>query len=332
MPIGILINGFIVILSQLNIRRKNYLLSSVVEVSGHMIIRIINVIYGLFTNGNPYGLIIGNQAGNSAANAFNLLKNLKNEFSGIRNSGSFREILKTARDFKNYPVYMLPGQLLNLLKIQGSIYFIGAGFGQSVLGAYSMSMNLLNIPIQVAGNSVSSVFLKNATEHYYKDPQNLPKFTYDTANSLLLISFLPFAILAVFGKDILLFLLGEVWGDAGMFASILSPYFYCLIVFSPIASVFQIYGKEKILFTFNLFTLVLNTISLSLGIFSKNPYLTMVLFSISNSVIYVILGWKIFMLLKLKYITFLVKISALFISSFLVLMIIKWGFSAFFDI
>ena len=40
-PIGVLINGIIVILSQINIRRRNYVLSSSVDVSSHFIIRII---------------------------------------------------------------------------------------------------------------------------------------------------------------------------------------------------------------------------------------------------------------------------------------------------
>jgi len=331
-PLGVLINGIIVILSQTNIRRKNYVLSSSVDVTCHFIIRIINLVFGIITKGNPYGLILGNQIGNSLAHSYNFIINIKTELKGILENANSKNIIPILKKFRNYPYFILPGQLLNILKIQGSIYFIGAGFGQSILGAYSMSMNLLNIPIQIAGNSVSSVYLKTATEYYHNNAEKLSRFTYKTANSLFLISFIPFSILLVLGKEILVILLGEIWQDAGIFASILSPYFFYLIIFSPLTTLFQIYGREKTLLTFNLFTLIFNILSLSIGLYTRNPYITMILFSISNSIVYIILGWKIFKLLKINFFPFFIRITFLFLFSCLIIYGIKVGLNAVFNI
>jgi len=322
-PAGIFINGFIIILSQLNVRRKNYVLASSVDVSSHILIRLINLIFGLLTKGNVYGLIIGNQIGNVIAYTYNFFRNLRHELIGIKESFSIKQIIITANEYRKYPLLIMPGKLLDLLKIQGSIYFIGAGFGQATLGAYSMSMNLLNIPIQIAGNSVSSVFLKNATEIYHANTSDLPKFTYKIANSLFFISIIPFAVLTTFGKEILVILLGHEWIDSGVYASILSPYFFLLIIFSPLASLFQIYSKENVLFSFNLYTLIFNIISLTIGLISGSAYITMVLFSLSNSIINILLGWKIFKLQKLNFLPFILKIIILFISVSITIFAIK---------
>lgn len=320
-PAGIMINGLVIILSHLNIRRKNYALSASLEAGGNLLIRIINLGYGLLTAGNALGLIIGNQSGMLTAGLVNLFKNYKREFITLKKSLSWSNMRLSMIKHKNYPRYILPGQILNTLRGNLPVYFIGGGFGSVVLGSFSMSTTLLNIPIQIAANSLSSVFLKHATDMHKQPNQNLSVFTHKLANRLFLIGLFPFSYLFVFGEEALSFFLGAEWRQAGLFASYLCPYFFLYIIFTPLYSLVQIHKKEKFILYISILTLILNTVSLIYGMLITNISATILLFSASNIFVSLLQGWYIFKLEKLNFLIFIIKV----IISFILSTIVFWG-------
>ncbi len=325
-PIGFFINGILQILSQWNIRREKYVLSSTLEMSGGLSARLFSLGFGFLTSGNLSGIILGNQFGRTLSVSINIFKTIKKEYKQFIKAISYVSIIKTLKEYSRYPLYFLPVNISNVLKGQIPVYFIIAKFNESILGNYSMAYSLLNLPIQIIGNSISTVFLRTATNIINSGIDELSKFSNKVLNRIQIFSVIPFSIVFVFGSEIFSFFLGSKWINAGVYASLLSPYLYLMIIFSPLVPLMQVFKREKWLFIFNLISLVLSSLALLIGISTDNVENTILFYSISNIIMYIILGWILLNLINLRVLYFLFKT----IISFLVLAaILYWGKSFF---
>jgi O-antigen/teichoic acid export membrane protein len=216
-----------------------------------------------------------------------------------------------------YPLYILPGRIIISLKDQSVIYFIGFGFDRSVLGNYSLSVSVLSIPIQVIANSISSVFLKKASDVYNLDKGKLPAMIYRLIKRLFLVSLLPFSIFTVLGDDLITLFLGQRWELAGQIAVYMSPYFFAMLVIRPIIPVMQILKRERQFFIFNLAGFMMNLFALYIGIRNNDIHLLVLLFSISNYLLYSLQGIYIFKSIKLSYWFLIIGLAVIFPSSIL---------------
>jgi len=300
-PIGILLNGSIALFTPWNIRRKQFIFSSSVAISHNLFIRISNLIIGIFANYINYGLIIGNQIGRFLAVLSYSIKYIRKERKILIHSTSIKNMISVAKEYKNYPFFFMPSKLVSNLRGQSAIYFIGFGFGKSVLGNFSIAVTVLNVPVQIIANSMSGVFLKKANDLYFSKKETLPNFIQDLITKLYIICVIPFTILSVFGKELVLFFLGDQWLLAGKISALLGPYFFTLLIISPIIPVLQVLKKERHLFFFNLSGFLLNILALVFGITYGNIELLIVLYTSSNVILYLIQCFYIFKLNKLSY-------------------------------
>lgn len=300
-PIGVLLNGFMALFTPWNIRRKQFVFSSTVAVSHNLFIRIINLLIGIFTNLISYGLILGNQFGRFLAVFSFYIKYFQREKKFIFQNTSVKNMINAAIEYRNYPFFILPSRLINNLKSQSAIYIIGFGFGKSVLGNFSIAISLLNIPVQIIANSMASVFLKKANDLYVADKNSLPNFIQDLITKLFILCVVPFSILSVFGKELVIIFLGDQWLLAGNMSTILSPYFFTLLIISPIIPILQVLQKERQLFFFDFSGFILNIAALIFGIVWDDIELLLILYTLSNVILYLILCVYIFRLNKLPY-------------------------------
>lgn len=300
-PLGIILNGGIELFIPWNIRQKNYVFSSTLGAGHNLLIRLFNILFGTIGNNIRYGLILGNQTGRFLALLAYMLKYIPQLKNNFRENVSLKNMIRAASDYRNYPLFFLPGRLVNLLRNQVAIYFIGAGFGKSVLGNFSLATSVLNIPIQILSNSLSAVFLKEANDLFMENPRQLPVFIHALLSRLFLVALLPFSILSAFGQELITFYLGDQWPLAGKMSIILGPYFFVFLTVSPVISVLQILNKERQFFVFNMTGLILNLIALTLGVFLDNIELLMIFYSACNIILYLI---QCFYILKITGISY----------------------------
>ncbi len=322
-PLGILLDGGIAVFTPWNVRRKQFLFASIVSSGHNLIIRIINLIIGIAIRNNNFGLIAGNQAGRLLAVLTHLIKNFKQESKPFFQHISISRMVSVAKEYKNYPLYFLPGRVIGNLKNQSAIYFIGLGFSKSILGNFSIAVSVLNVPIQILANSLSSVFLKKANDLYNEDKKLLPSFINNLITKLFILGVLPFAVLSVFGEYLVTFFLGDQWPLAGRISAWMGPYFFLSLIISPVLPVFQVMKREQNLFIFNLTGFVLNTGALLTGYLLNDIEWLIILFTASNVLIYIIQGIYIFKLNQLSYTRFLAGILIIYPITILILYYIK---------
>jgi O-antigen/teichoic acid export membrane protein len=300
-PVGILLNGCIELFAPWIIRRKLFIFSSTIGVGHNFLIRVFNLIIGIFASNISYGLIIGNQAGRLLAVFSYFSRYYFKERKSFLKDISIRNMIRTAKEYRNYPFYFLPSKLVNNLRNQAAIYFIGLGFGKSALGNFSIAASVLNIPIQIFSNSMSTVFIKKANDIYVSNKENLPLFILELLTRLFLIAVVPFAILSVYGEDLITLFLGDQWILAGKMSALMGPYFFTLLIISPVISILQVLKKERQLFLFNFTGLLLNVLALLSGLLLKNIDLLILLYTVSNVVLYLIQCFYIFKINNLPF-------------------------------
>lgn len=152
-------------------------------------------------------------------------------------NGSWRLVFKFSRHSFNNLFYfgskLLFSNLLSRIYANSYRFFIGKFYSPATLGLYSKSVNLQQLP----SSTIVSIFTKVAYPYLvrYQDDNTKLKFYY--GKLLGLSTFLLFPIIAwmtVFAEDIVLFLLGPKWEEAGKYLQIVSlaGFFYPFNLFS----------------------------------------------------------------------------------------------------
>lgn len=183
----------------------------------------------------------------------------------------------------NFSKWMLLKGILGYIRAQFDTLMVSKLFGVSALGGYNMMKNLSFIPAQdivvPATEPLLSSFSKVKGDHY--------RLTYQIGFSTMIISLLIFpvvAFLAQFYQLVITVLLGQKWMEYSLLLGIMS---ILILTFSFVA-IFQhaltAVGKVKIIFMYDLFS-VITVISLLLII----DFSTLIEFTIIRCVLALVL-------------------------------------------
>ena len=80
------------------------------------------------------------------------------EWGELRHTFSWAKVRAVAYEFRQFPLHSLPGAYVNTLSTQRPIFFLTSGFGATVVGLYSFSVTLLEIPVGLTGGAIAPVF------------------------------------------------------------------------------------------------------------------------------------------------------------------------------
>ena len=153
-------------------------------------------------------------------------------FDGI----SINSMRKTFFENYRFVLFSLSAELVSVVTSQLPIFIIATRFGSISVAMYVLVLRVLSIPVGLLGSSVLTVFQDKAGQEY-RDWGNCKDTYLRTFRYLILLSFVPFFILHLFGSNIVSFLLGSQWTLAGEYAEILAPMLLIAFVSSPLSYV-----------------------------------------------------------------------------------------------
>lgn len=158
--------------------------------------------------------------------------------------------------YKKFPLFQWPSDLLGTISKQIPVQFISLYWGNSILGAYSMCLQILGIPSKFFAGPVNRVFYREAIERYSRG-ENIGPFAFNILKTYVRIAIVPISILIIFGGPVFAFVLGEKWRLAGEVASILGVYQLMSFCNSCLSGKFVVIRKQQIILILNLVRLVL---------------------------------------------------------------------------
>ena len=254
-PLVILIVGIYNVLNFYNIRNKKY-----VEVSKSNVTKSISLVLSQISLGfmglGSSGLIIGQFISYFSGN-FVLLKTIRPKFEYLK-SVLFDDLIKIAKRYKKFPLFSLPGNLINSMTLNGTPMLISGIFGVSILGFYSLAIRLLGSPTSIIGNSLGQVYFQQASK-VKAGGGSISKLFLRTLYTLSIISVSIFSVLYFIVEPLFTFIFGEDWAIAGTYAKILIPLVAVRFVSSTLSNTLTILEKQEWTFVINgiLFTTTL---------------------------------------------------------------------------
>ena len=204
----------------------------------------------------PLGLFLGHIAQEAAGitSLFSKLVQLKPE---LLKTFSWSGIKYAAKRYKKFPLVQSWSQLLLALGTQLPVLLIGAFYGVEVVGIFGLAQNMINMPMDLIGQSVAQVYYAEISKYGKNNPKKIYKLSVSIIKKLFWVGLIPIGLLIAFGPWVFKLVFGPEWLDAGVYARFLSILILTRFISSPIANIFNVYEKQSLQLTLNIVRVVL---------------------------------------------------------------------------
>jgi len=196
----------------------------------------------------------------------------------LRNSIRVSAIRENATRYRALPKYDIWNALLTTVSWNMPLYILAIYFQSDVIGYYSLSLSFLLLPVNLLSGSISRVFFRNASLARFD--ASLPDLIASTVSNLALLSFFPFLVLSIMGRDLFIVLFGPQWNAGGIYIEMLAPMVMVQFIASPMGVLFNILEMQKVSLIYAIIILPIRMLSIILGGVLGNPEIAIALFSI----------------------------------------------------
>lgn len=241
-PLSIFLSGLYQTFNYWYNRKKKYKLMAAGKIFLSSFTITATLGFGL-GNFREAGLICGAIIGQLAIILF-WAWNICKEHNPLMSNISKDRILLNARKYADFLKINSIHALTDVLQSSSVVFLISAFFGSVVLGLYSFAMKILFAPLNLISSSVSQVFYQKASKYH----ANNDDISFLMKKVILRLSFMSlpiFLCLFFFAPSIFSFIFGVHWREAGIYAQILSPWFFFKFINSSVSHIPIIINKQK---------------------------------------------------------------------------------------
>jgi len=246
----------------------------------------------------PLGLLIG-QVFTQAGGILSLLKSFHRKLKANFKHVSRKRMVFLLRRYADFPKYRLPSQFLLILSTQAPLLFFAWHFGAETTGQLGLALMILALPITLFGQTTGQAYYAEIAKIGRKNPQEIYNVTKSITKKLFLISIPPFLVLLLFGPWLFEFVFGELWHEAGIFASILAVYLLAQFVSSPLVNALSVFEKQLLFLMINIIRAVgiVLIFGTSYGL-RLSPDKTILVYSLALSMHYIFTAFIVFKVIK----------------------------------
>jgi O-antigen/teichoic acid export membrane protein len=261
-------------------RKKRFLdmsINRVINKSTDSAISLTAGLLGLKKQGQLLGYIIG-----QVVMVFLLFIKLKKD-NFIFNKKRAKLVLRKYRD---YPKYFLPSTILSEISGNVSILLMGAFYGITFTGFFSLVVKVTYLPLGLIGSSIGEVYRQKANEHYIEFG-NCKALFIKTFKTLFVLGLVPFLILFFFGEYLFDFVFGHEWKIAGVIAKYFSFLIFFQFVSTPLAFTIFLNKSQKYETILQFLRTILTVLSIAIGYYYTDYMLGVVIMVIVYCAYYI---------------------------------------------
>jgi O-antigen/teichoic acid export membrane protein len=156
------------------------------------------------------------------------------------------------------------------------------------------------LPMGLLGSATSQVFFQKACDEKNKTG-SVAHIVREIQLRLISIGMFPMFVLMIIGADLFAFVLGSQWAVAGQYAGILAPWLLFVFIASPLSTIFAVLERQTVDLSFNILILFSRGVVLVIGGLSGDPYIALLLYSITGVLFW---GWMNLYILKISGISY----------------------------
>ena len=210
-----------------------------------------------------------------------------------------RDLVHILKKYKKYVLFSSPSTLMNTISIWIPVIFIWIFFDAKYASLFFLSHRIVNLPMMVLGHAIGKIFYSRASIDIEEGvlKQNIVKYF----KILFHIAFLCLIVCLFLAPNLFSFIYGSDWSESGKIVQILSPWLFFTLLASPISTIPTILYKQEIEFKFQTILLIVRFVGLLIGsMVFQNLYVTLILFSITSSIVWMIYLFYILKLSEIK--------------------------------
>lgn len=209
--------------------------------------KVTHPFYSIFS---ANGLVLGHMLGLATA-IFHLLYKLPFKLLNTTKS-SLKAI---AAQYKNFPLYSMPGAVLNLTAASMPVFLLNYFDGGDATGHFAYAYKLSYLPLSMLAMALGQVFF----ERISRNKSNLKEanaLSRELLHLLLALTAIPTILLFFWGEDLAVILLGETWREAGTYIESTILFYTAMFISNPFFCLFDVYQRLKQELIFNFLFLV----------------------------------------------------------------------------
>lgn len=242
----------------------------------------------------PDGLIFGALA-QEFAGIFSLVSKLIKGNANFFREFNVKYVFWIAKRYRKFPLIQTWSQFLLSLGAELPVLLISSFFGASEVGIYGLSHTIINMPINLLGQSVSQVYYGEISKIGKHNPRKIYELSLSIIKKMFWLGLIPVSIIIIFGPYLFSLVFGEEWQDAGVYSRYLSILILTRFISSPIGNIFNVFERQGLQLTFNIVRIALVFLVFGVSNLMNISLLTTIgVYSLSMTIYYGFLSILIF--------------------------------------
>jgi O-antigen/teichoic acid export membrane protein len=143
---------------------------------------------------------------------------------------------EVAQRYRKFPLYSLPGALLDVVGYSVCIWVVAAFYGQRAAGEYSQVQRLIGAPLMLASISLGQILLRHTAELVH-DLAELQRLVHRLLRVMAVAAVAALLVLAVVGKPLIGAVLGPRWKVEQETVVLLGAAVFARACISPLSTV-----------------------------------------------------------------------------------------------
>jgi O-antigen/teichoic acid export membrane protein len=199
-----------------------------------------------------------------------------------------------AKRYYDFPLYRTPQGFINVASQSLPVLMFASFFGPVAAGLYALGKIVMEVPSTLIGQSVGDAFYPRITEAVHNG-EDITRLIIKATLALVVIGFLPFLLVVVFGPSLFGFAFGSEWVMAGEYARWLAPMLFFNLINKPSVASIPALGLQKGLLIYELFSTGTKLLAIYIGfVIFANDKIAIIMFSIFGMLAYIFLiAWVI---------------------------------------
>ena len=219
-----------------------------------------------------------------------LLRSFLPRYRRVRGEATPRRLRDVAAAYREFPCYSSWSLLLANGSSQVPVLLLPVLFGVDVTGLYALANRLLQIPMQLLGESIRSVYYKEIADQVASGEDARASFT-ELRRNIVFAGVFPFMVLLLFGEAVFATLFGPGWERAGTFSGIIGFYLFFQFIAAPLSCVFNAYRRQTPLVVISALLFVNNAGSLAFGALLRSAEIGLAIMSGGGIFVYVLMNY-----------------------------------------
>lgn len=280
MPIGILLTGIQQVLTFWAIRRQAFGASgqsSIIQGATQAASQIALGLLSASSLGLAIGYVLARVGG-----VVRLLPTVEGAHWRALRGLSPRRLRAVAGAYRRFPLFALWSSLLSNISLQTPILVLAALFNATIVGWFSITVRVLQLPSNVIGLAVGQVFYARVSQ---SDAADLARTSSALFRSLVALSAGPMWLLAFGGQYAFALVFGDAWQGAGLYAQLLAPWLLLDFVTSPLSPLAYVRNRQPALVAFQGLLLGSRIGALVAGAALGGADLAMVCYAVTSTVL-----------------------------------------------